>query len=496
MPFNPQTGQWEYSYGQTRPGPEQHPGSYTPIPRTPGFNNPNYDAQRQAQLGGQGSFQPTPPEYNGGGDQSIGATNRMGMPGNMDYFGGGGGGGQNTNWDFSKLAQAPGYGQYDMNGNPNPSVYPTGGATQGPDLFNHPAPVATALAPAPPPPQAQAGGQIPWWQMALEDPNGPYANRQAGDYGPTGAPNFVLNPQTQQEWVDRYNWFGQNQGALLNPTAPHPMQAQTQQGPVVPWQQFKSNVYADTNAQRSFNELSGVVDDARLAQAQDLYGWQNGPMGLPDATSALSQANALGDAHPEFDYQIVRTASGGYGIMAREKSQQAQQARDFFAPGQRPAPPPPPPAPSRSGGGYQNQTPRRVSNSYSSSGKGKGGGGSGGGSGGGGAKGADPALAQRQKELGGFLGKVGGALANTVTHPAPAVQHPVQDTMGMIHRAMEAAKQAAGQQAPAQNPVAGASNIINTGLNTILHPYEGQVIPDGHGGSLVFMGGQWRAGRG
>jgi hypothetical protein len=94
------------------------------------------------------------------------------------------------------------------------------------------------------------------------------------------------------------------------------------------------------------------------------------------------------------------------------------------------------------------------------------------------------------------LGKVGGALASTVTHPAPAVQHPVQDTMGMIHRAMEAAKQAAGQQAPAPNPVAGASNIINTGLNTILHPYEGQVIPDGHGGSLVFMGGQWRAGRG
>jgi hypothetical protein len=420
----------------------------------------------------------------------------MGMPGNMDYFGGGGGGGgQNTNWDFSKLAQAPGYGQYDMNGNPNPSVYPTGGAIQGPDLFNHPAQVATAPAP---PPQAPAGGQVPWWQMALEDPNGPYANRQAGDYGPTGAPNFVLNPQTQQEWVDRYNWFGQNQGALLNPTAPHPMQAQAhaQQTPEIPWQQFTPNYYADRNGQRQFEETAGIIDAAKLQDLQQRFGWMvtDKYMGIPDAAQVEATGRTLSLANPEFDYEKIDLADGTFGLIAREKSQQAQQARDFYAPGQRPAPPPPPPAPARSGGGYQNQTPRRVSTSY-----GKSGGGSGGGkapAGGGGTKGADPALAQRQKELGGFLGKVGGALANTVTHPAPAAQHPVQDTMGMIHRAMEAAKQAAGQQAPAPNPVAGASNIINTGLNTILHPYEGQVIPDGHGGSLVFMGGQWRAGRG
>jgi hypothetical protein len=357
MPFNPQTGQWEYSYGQTRPGPEQHPGSYTPIPRTPGFNNPNYDAQRQQQLGGQGSFQPAPPDYNGGGDQSIGATNGMGMPGNMDYFGGG----QNTNWDFSKLAQAPGYGQYDMSGNPNPSVYPTGGATQGPDLFNHPAPVATALAPAPPPPpQAQAGGQIPWWQMALEDPNGPYANRQAGDYGPTGAPNFVLNPQTQQEWVDRYNWFGQNQGALLNPTAPHPMQAQAahaqvQQTPEIPWQQFTPNYYADRNGQRQFEETAGIIDAAKLQDLQQRFGWMvtDKYMGIPDAAQVEATGRTLSLANPEFDYEKINLADGTFGLIARERSQQAQQARDFYAPGQRPAPPPPPPAPARSGGGYQ-----------------------------------------------------------------------------------------------------------------------------------------------
>jgi hypothetical protein len=490
MPFNAQTGQWEYSYGQTRPGPEQHPGSYTPVPRTPGFNNPNYDAQRQAQLGGQGSFQPTPPDYNGGGDQSIGATNRMGMPGNPDRLGGGG-----LDWFHT-----PTGGFYtDEFGRPQPntpiSQRPTTPATgYGGDSFNGqavamatPAPVATALAPAPPPPQAPAGGQVPWWQMALEDPNGPYANRQAGDYGPTGAPNFVLNPQTPQDWIDRYYWFGQNQGALLNPTAPHPMQAQAAQGSEIPWQQFVDDVHSDAGGHRSFAELSGTVDDGRLQQAQDLYGWQSGPTGIASNVAALAQANALKGAHPEFSYQVYQYADGTYGIMAREKDQQAQQARGFYAPGQRPAPPPPPPTPprptyqasSRSGGGYQ--TPRKVSTSYSSgkgsSGKGSsyssgGGGGAKAPAGGGGAKGADPALAQRQKELGGFLGKVTGALANTVTHPAPAAQPA------------------------APNPVAGANNIINTGLNTILHPYEGQVIPDGHGGSLVFMGGQWRAGRG
>jgi hypothetical protein len=501
MPFNPQTGQWEYSYGQTRPGPEQHPGSYTPIPRTPGYNNPNYDAQRQQQLGGQGSFQPAPPDYNGGGDQSIGATNGMGMPGNMDYFGGG----QNTNWDFSKLAQQPGYGQFDMNGNPNPSVYPTGGATQGPDLFNNPAPVATAPAP---PPQAPAGGQVPWWQMALEDPNGPYANRQAGDYGPTGAPNFVLNPQTQQEWVDRYNWFGQNQGALLNPTAPHPVQAQThaQQTPEIPWQQFTPNYYADRNGQRQFEETAGIIDAAKLQDLQQRFGWMvtDKYMGIPDAAQVEATGRTLSLANPEFDYEKINLADGTFGLIARERSQQAQQARDFFAPGQRPAPPPPPPAPSRSGGGYQNQTPRRVSNSYSSGGgKGKGGGGgggygSGGGNGGGGGGGNSPLTQGQINAAGGIalnaLGPIAKArAAYSPQKPAPTPV-PLPIVKGVGDSIAEAARLAAQAEAarnippPVQQGINAVNQIINAAAGNAPTSYEGQISPDG---THIFHNGYW-----
>jgi hypothetical protein len=283
MPFNPSTGQWDYSYGQDQPGSDYNPSGLAPAPapRTAGYNNPLYDSQLIGQQNqqGQGSFQPMP-QYNPAQDSQVGATNGMGMPGYQGY----GGNDLSAKWDFS--GQQPGATTMPVQ---NPDIlgsgwqWGSGLIDPGVADFTKWPGYAGTDPQDPGIPVDKNGHELPnppWWQMALEDPNGPYANRQAGDYGPTGAPNFVLNPQTQQDWVDRYNWFGQNQGALLNPTAPHPMQAQAQQGPVVPWQQFKSNVYADTNAQRSFNELSGVVDDARLQQAQDLYGWQNGPMGL------------------------------------------------------------------------------------------------------------------------------------------------------------------------------------------------------------------------
>jgi hypothetical protein len=386
MPFNAQTGQWEenpnYNYNWFGGGghPQQQPGlshaldtgggsGQQPgmigngsipaiVPRPAGLQSPN------------ATMQPPPPPPSPGAMPPPSADSGLG------YYNG---------RDMRYL---------------NPYTYSAPPPPRHPDLgtsVNMPAPATGFLPTTQPQPTMQTPTQIPvpggagapgpagmvnpdaafpkydpaylaQIQAALESPNGPYAGRQPGDYGPTGAPDFVLNPMGMDQWRNRFYWFAEHPEALSNPTAPRQVQMQA-----APQQQFTHDVYSDANANPSFAELSGTVDDTRLKQAQDVFGWQSGPAGIASNEEAVTQANALKGLHPEYSYQVYKYLDGSYGIMARELDQQAQQARDFFAPGQRPAPPPPPPRPTY-------QTPHKVSASYGSGGGksssyGKGGGG-------------------------------------------------------------------------------------------------------------------------
>jgi hypothetical protein len=242
----------------------------------------------------------------------------------------------------------------------------------------------------------------------------------------------------------------------------------------------------------------------------------------PDANSALSQANALGDAHPEFDYQRVKLSDGTFGIMARENgggggqaaAWKAQQARTtpFYAPGQAPAPPRP-----------VYQTPRPVATSYGkSSGYSKSGGGSSGGGGGGGgvsptqqaineiaaqqAANPTPPLSPQQQAAvsewarthpytGPYAPKNMPPVPQT---PAPVAQYPVQDAQGMIQRAIQAAKQIAQQQAGNSNAGNGTSIVPGVGVsgeplgtpNVNEYPLEG-TVQRVNGVLLKMVNGQW-----
>jgi hypothetical protein len=189
-----------------------------------------------------------------------------------------------------------------------------------------------------------AGGTstLPAFQQALENPNGPYANRQVGDYAPSTAPLNVQNPQTLKDWQDRYYWFEQHQNYLTNPTAPR-TQSATNPDYTMPWTvpggSFAKNVYADSNAQQSFLELQGVLTPERLQEAQQKYGWQQAvPSVSPDQQSVYKTAIQMANADPNSDYSIVQTV-GGYGILKRENGggnvaamQAAQSARGFISP--------------------------------------------------------------------------------------------------------------------------------------------------------------------
>jgi hypothetical protein len=353
MPFNPNTGQWEYI--NSSQGFDQHPGLRSPQPPTtpPGaYNNPWYDSQLIGQQAQGGSFQPMPstpqqPDYTGGGGMDY--TN---PPYNADRFGSGGSGGFGSfnpqgigattmpvdpmgqgagNLDrFGGLNRAGvGPGSANFNGQPV-SLYPPSQGMQTPTPVPMPGQAtATAVNPDAAYPKYDPAflSQI---QSALESRTGPYAGRQPGDYGPTGAPDFVLNPQTQDDWIKRFYFFAANPGALDNPTAPR--QAQAAQGPTVPWQQFAKDVYSDANANRSFNELSGVVDDARLKQAQDVFGWQYGPKGIASNDEAIALATQMKSGNPGFSYQIYKGVDGSYGIAARELDATAQESRGFISP--------------------------------------------------------------------------------------------------------------------------------------------------------------------
>jgi hypothetical protein len=412
MPIDPNTGQWTYGYDT---GSNPAGSAPAPTPRTPGFNNPWYDAQRQQQLGGQGSFQPMP-DYNGGtgggGDNQVGATNRMGMPNNPDILGSGSGGGgssPNFNWYSGPGSHQPqGYGQYDMSGNPTGSPL-TGGAHQGPDLFNNPSgpgpgynpndpyfkqsPMLagqtgmTSNALPQPQPQQQTPVQLPVTgsagynpdagygygkydpaylaqiQSALEDPRGPYAGRKPGDYGPIGAPDFVLNPMGQDAWDRRFYWFADHPQAIDNPTQPRDLPASSydySRPNSVPYSAFLKNAYGQSNAQQTFNELRGVLNADQLQQAQSLFGWQPDQAGaIADQNAAYRRMYQLAGQDPTSDYSVVTFDLGNglqYGVVNREQSQQAQQARDFYAPGQRPLPPPTPTVKPV----MQQQVPRRI----------------------------------------------------------------------------------------------------------------------------------------
>jgi hypothetical protein len=343
-------------------------------------------------------------------------------------------------------------------------------------------------------------------QSALESRTGPYAGRQPGDYGPTGAPDFVLNPQTQDDWIKRFYFFAANPGALDNPTAPRQVQAAAQ-GPVVPWQQFAKDVYSDANANRSFNELSGVVDDARLQQAQDVFGWQLGPNGLASNDAAVAQATQMKAAHPEYSYQVYARPDGSYGIAARELEAQAQQSRGFYAPGMAPQPV---------------QTPHPVGNNYSRpSNYGKTG------------QGQGQGQVQKQQVQGGGVSdslktaiSFGTSAANSLaqalaaqkakqgsgaglgigTHPGQQAPHPVPTTPipaagSAVQAAIEAAKRAiAASQLPPpqQQAVVQAPNILNQIIQNAANSaggggggylVEGQLSPDG---SHVWRNGYWQ----
>jgi hypothetical protein len=376
---------------------ETNPGSATQPP-PPGYNNPWFDLQGQAQQAQGGSFQPTPsnpeqegtpgfnphmvgpwygsggngggmdytnPPYNpdrfGGGGGGFGSYNPQGigatiMPvdpmgqgaGNLDRFGGGGG------------LTRPGSGSVNVNGQ-QIGLYPATPQMQTPTPVPMPGATATMVNPDAAYPKFDPAflTQI---QGALESPNGPYAGRAVGDYAPNTAPPNVQNPQTDQDWKDRFYWFAAHPEALSSPSAPRAAAA-----PSVPWQQFAKDVYSDVNANRSFNELSGVVDDARLQQAQAQFGWQLGPSGLASNDAAIAQATAMKQAHPEFSYQVYQRPDGSFGIAARELDQQAQVARGYTPAGMQQ---PHPVSSTYSGGGGGGSKSTYKGSSYKSSGGG------------------------------------------------------------------------------------------------------------------------------
>jgi hypothetical protein len=366
MPWDSTNGIWVNS---PLDNTGQMGGPGRPASTPPGYNNPNFDMQRQAQLGSDqgGGFQPMPgANWQSTFGSPMNSGNSTTMPvGNPDIYGGGG---NLPNGGFSNFGQQqpnPTLSYSPTNFNP---VTPPGGSsgTYTPTTFGSitPYPLGAGAAPqtnAAVNPDAAYPKFDPAYlsqvQAALEASNGPYAGRQVGDYAPPGAADNVRNPQTQKDWTDRFYAFAAHPDWLSNPSTPQAAAA----GPTIPWQQFKSNVYADRNAQRSFSELSGVVDDKRLQDAQTLYGWQLGPNGLPSDDAARVQANAMSDAHPEFSYQVYQRPDNTWGIAARELDQTAQQGRGFYAPGQSPA------DIASTARMTAAQTPRPVSSTYSGS---------------------------------------------------------------------------------------------------------------------------------
>lgn len=465
MPWDSNSGTW-VSSPLDDTGMMGGPGR--PASTPPGYNNPNFDMQRQAQLAGQGSFQPMPtqqpqpqPDYTSGSNwqntfgspmnSNPGGASTMPI-GSPDIYGSGSFGSTGSGNSFNSFQQPTGGTYKDEFGNQQP-LTPLSymGGTSGPygvsSTFNgqnvdwnYPAGGGTGMggnvAGAQPYGNTSGGGMgqasalgaggtgavnpdaaypkfdpayLSQVQAALEAQNGPYAGRQPGDYAPPDAPANVRNPQTMQDWQDRFYWFAQNPQALANPSAPGAgLQGQ---GQTVPWQQFTKDVYSDANANRSFAELSGVVDDARLQQAQQQFGWQLGPNGLPSNDAAVAQASAMKSQHPEYSYQVYQRPDGTFGIAARELDPGAQQTRGFYAPGQSPA---------DKAAQARAAAPHPVASTYSRSS-----GGSGGGYSRPAAAPAKPVYTPDQIKQQNFIGSYGGGALAWAAQHMPPVPAPV-----------------------------------------------------------------------
>jgi hypothetical protein len=416
MPFDLVTGQWRDD------GYDPMQGVRQPA-QPPGYNNPWYDGQVQGQQAQGGSLLPMPPNYTGDNGGGMDYTN---PPYNPDVFGGGWDNSTGANWDSSSFlrltgqdqqigatTQPPynpdrfgsgpsdfsnfgnqGQGQDQRNlagGRPsmsNPQVmgqqlYPADNSlaynpTQLPMLtpdgtpMQTPRPVGMNSSTARQPVVDIDPNQETYVRGLLENPNGPYAGRKPGDYGPIGSPDFVLNPTTQQDWVDRYNWFQQNPTAFTTGyTQPRDLptnQYDFSKPNSVPYTAFLPNAFGETNAkQNGFRELQGVLNAEQLDAAQKLYGWQpdQGSGASNNPNQAYQRMYQLAAANPAGDYVVIKLDLGKglqYGVVNREQNQAAQQARGFYAPGQRPLPTPPMQAPRPVNSGY----PR--SNSYGKSG--------------------------------------------------------------------------------------------------------------------------------
>jgi hypothetical protein len=332
----------------------------------------------------------------------------------------------------------------------------------------------------------------------------------------------ILTPQdaSMMKWGNMTLPNGVTQPAMQTPVpvaaAPAPVAAPVAapvQAAVAAQPQYKSNVYGDANGHASFAELAGVVDPARLQAAINVYGWQQGPTGIASQQEADAQADALSSAHPEYDYQKVQLADGSYTIMAREQDQKAQVARGYTPAGMQQ---PHPVSSTYSGGSGGSKSTYKGGNFKSSYGGSSGGGGggskSGGGSSGGGGGGLTADQIAKQKAIGGALGSLAGGLykgaANAqkkappgYTGPTTPIQNPPimngggNGVIGGIGSWLEQAAKAAKNlphPAPGTAPTAPQLGDI---VNNIIHPAEGTTIPDGKGGTLVYIGGNWIQGR-
>lgn len=322
-------------------------GTNQPTPQTPGYNDPWYDPQQQQQTGtapgALDGFQQTPqqpPNYTDGTNwgnvfgtpQNSGQANIwQGMPPSYGNIGSGNGG-------FSNF-QNPTFGSSPTpasSGNGTNLPYTSGVHTTG-SISALPQPTNSASAGGSnsnslAQPTNYANTQEGQIQRLLEDPNGPYANRKPGDYGPIGSPDYVLNPQNQQQWVERYNWFQQNPTAFTSGyTQPRDLTAQQydySKPGSVPYTAFANNLYADTNAKQGFKELTGTLTPDQLAQTQKMYGWQDAVAGLNgDVNKAYQAADVMARANPGFDFEVVKVGqpdgSVAYSLQKRSQTPQA-----------------------------------------------------------------------------------------------------------------------------------------------------------------------------
>jgi hypothetical protein len=117
-----------------------------------------------------------------------------------------------------------------------------------------------------------------------------------GESGPPGSPDFVRNPKSEQNWIDRYNWLQQNQNT-----------AYTQQTPINAWYQRDdptANTYLNSLAAGQIGSYNGM--DSAGAKRQ-LLSWDAERQG--GQLEPGSQASPAGRYHMP-DGQIIDVAAG------------------------------------------------------------------------------------------------------------------------------------------------------------------------------------------